>query len=218
MQRHRKFSLVGPREDRSAAGRAPGVNPAIAREVAVAFVEAPSTPRTPVVAAAYGQLERQSDALFAALTDPHGPYGLRVAFTRSEQPYDSDVELIDAVRCDGLLEVTVAWVNADRVHPLLGSEPGGAYDRFRAVHDLVGHVAPRFGFDRDGEHAAWLVQDRLCSGLARCALATELHGEHSVRWVTGEFAEHKAALLDAELVLRASRGMVNVVGQAPGYA
>ena len=32
-------------------------------------------------------------------------------------------------------------------------------------------------------------------GPARWALATELHAEHSVRWTTGEVAEHKATLL-----------------------
>jgi hypothetical protein len=140
------------------AAHSPGVDPVIAHEVASAFIEAPSTPRSPIVAAAYGHLQEESDALFAALTDPDGPAGIRVAFTRSAQPYDSDNELIDAVVRHGLLEVTTACVDRDRLHPLLGCEPGGAYDRFRAVHDLVGHVGPGFGFDRDGEYTAWLAQ------------------------------------------------------------
>jgi hypothetical protein len=42
------------------------------------------------------------------------------------------------------------------------------------------------------------------TGLARWALATELHAEHSVLWTTGTLAEHKATLLPPNLV-RASR-------------
>ena len=67
----------------------------------------------------------------------------------------------------------------------------------------MGHVLPGFGFDRDGEFAAWIEQDRHYRGLARAALATELHGQHSVRWSTGELAEPKAVLIDRG-ILRAS--------------
>jgi hypothetical protein len=42
------------------------------------------------------------------------------------------------------------------------------------------------------------------TGLARWALATELHAEHSVLWTTGDVAEHKAVLLQPRL-LRSSR-------------
>ena len=42
------------------------------------------------------------------------------------------------------------------------------------------------------------------TGLARWALATELHAEHSVLWTTGTLAAHKATLLPADLV-QASR-------------
>jgi hypothetical protein len=87
----------------------------------------------------------------------------------------------------------------------MGCEVGGAYDRFRAVHDIIRHVVPGLGFDRDGEFAAWLVQERLYRGLARWALATELHGEHSVRWTTGVLSDHKATLLDRGLLARARR-------------
>jgi hypothetical protein len=83
---------------------------------------------------------------------------------------------------------------------LLGAEVGGAYSRFRAVHDLVGHVATGYGFDQDGEYSAWLVQRSLYTGYARWAAATELHGEVSALWTTGQFAEHKALLLDPLLL------------------
>ncbi len=87
---------------------------------------------------------------------------------------------------------------------MLSGEAGGAYYRFRAVHDLIGHVATGYGFDRDGEYSAWLVQRTFYTGLARWAAATELHGEISALWVTGQVAEHKAVLLDSDLLKRHS--------------
>ena len=101
-----------------------------------------------------------------------------------------------------MLEITTSARERDRRHPLLGCDLGGAYDRFRAVHDIVGHVGPCLGFDRDGEFAAWLTQEQLYDGLARWALATELHAEHSVRWTTATLSDHKAALIDRDLLNR----------------
>jgi hypothetical protein len=181
------------------------VHPVLAGEIAGAFLAARNSPHDPTVRAAYGQLMSQSDQVFAALTRRRRAAGIRVVFTRCRMPYTSDREMIAAVRGDRLLEVTVAAVEPDRRHPLMGCEVGGAYDRFRAVHDIVGHVAARFGFDRDGEFSAWLTQERFYRGLARWALATELHAEHSVRWTTGALADHKAILLDRGLLARARR-------------
>jgi hypothetical protein len=112
--------------------------------------------------------------------------------------------MLAAVRLSRLLEVTTTAATPERHHPLMDCSRGGSYDRFRAVHDLVGHVIPQLGFSRDEEYTAWLLQHQLHHRLARWALATELHGENSVLWTTGELAEHKAILLDQRL-LRASR-------------
>jgi hypothetical protein len=97
--------------------------------------------------------------------------------------------------------VTVA-ADRHRRHPLLDSTRGGAYDRFRAVHDILRHAGLGLGFDRHGELATWLHQERFHSPLARRALATELHGQHSVLWTTGQMAEPKAVLLDPRLLWR----------------
>ena len=152
----------------------------------------------PLVVEAYRQLELQTDRQFATLTDPAGPYRMRVVSTSVATPYSDAGELIESVLAARTLEVTTS--RADRPHPLLGGKAGSPYYRFRAVHDLVGHVATGYGFDADGEYSAWLVQRRLYTGLARWAAATELHGEISALWTTGEFAEHKAMLLDPRAV------------------
>jgi hypothetical protein len=152
----------------------------------------------PLVAMAYQQLETQTDQQFAALTDPRGPYRFTVVGTSVITPYSDAGELIASVLASRTLEVTTSA--ADRAHPLLDGEVGGAYYRFRAVHDLVGHVATGYGFDRDGEYSAWLLQRSRYTGLARWAAATELHGEISALWATSEFPEHKAVLLDPQLL------------------
>ncbi len=140
--------------------------------------------------------------VFKWVTDVDRRSSIRVVFTRSLAPYCADRELIDAVRAERVFEVTTAGCEPDRRHPLLACQPGGAYDRVRAVHDIVGHAGAVLGFDRDGEYTSWLIQDRQYRGLARWALAIELHGENSVRWITGDVAEHKAMLFPRDLVRR----------------
>lgn len=176
------------------------VRPSETQAVGECFLSA-RTRVDPLVALAYRQLEAQTDQQFAALTDPCGPYRITVVGTREVTPYATAGELIDSVLATRTLEIT--RTPADRRHPLLGCEAGGAHDRLRAVHDLIGHVATGYGFDRDGEYSAWLVQRDLYSGLARWAAATELHGEVSALWTTGQFAEPKAALLDRQLLIHA---------------
>ncbi len=153
----------------------------------------------PLVAEAYRQLALQTDRQFAALTAPAGPYRMTVVSTSVATPYSDASELTESVLATRTLEVTS---RADRPHPLLGGKAGSAYYRFRAVHDLVGHVATGYGFDADGEYSAWLVQRSRYTGLARWAAATELHGEISALWMTGEFTEHKAMLLEPRLLGR----------------
>jgi hypothetical protein len=187
---------------------------AFAHEVAARFLDVRSTPHDPVVAAAYELLEAQTDRLFVMLTRPSAAAPFRVVFSAGRVPYESDVEMIAAVRATRVLEIASVADDRDRQHPLLDSSRGGAYDRFRAVHDLIGHVRYGYGFDRHGEFAAWLAQDRLHSGPARRALATELHAENSVLWTTGTLAEHKAALLPTQVLDRARRGSFQRGGDA----
>ena len=177
------------------------VDPVMAHEVAAAYLDAPSR-RDPLTDAAYSQLATESDALFRRVTSPDRPDAVRVVFTCCPTPYRDAQELIGSVAKDRTLEVTIPATGTGRRHPLMDSAPGGAYDRLRAVHDIVGHARSGLGFDRDGEFVAWLTQERLHSPLARRALATELHGRHSVCWTTGHFAEPKAVLLDPDLIRR----------------
>ena len=170
-----------------------------ARQVAECLLTSANATQDPVVRAAYDQLERQTDSLLHHL-HVGWPGTLHIAATRLTTPYDNHRELVDAVRRTNTLEIPA--VEGGRTHPLLGGQPGDPYGRFRALHDLLGHVVPGFGFDRDGEYSAWRSQHLHYRGLARWALATELHAQHSVRWTTGELAELKAVLIDCRLLQR----------------
>jgi hypothetical protein len=184
-------------------GLAPALDPVAAAEVAAAHREAPRVGGA-IARAAYAQLARETDRLFSLITQARQP--VRISFTMSTTPYDDADELITSIQRDRVLEVTSAARERDRLHPVMGCDVGGAYDRFRAVHDVLGHGLLGVGFDRDGEYAAWRDQERHHSPLARRALATELHGEHSVRWTTGDLSEHKATLIDERLVERSRVG------------
>ena len=177
------------------------VDPTAARTVADAYVTSTSR-RDRLAEVAYGQLVAESDLMFRRITQSARPGHVRVRFTTCPAPYADAGELIDSVRHDRLLEVVTVAADRDRRHPLVDSTRGGAYDRFRAVHDVLGHARLRLGFDRHGEFTAWRAQHRLHTPLARWALATELHGQHSVLWTTGRLAEPKAILLDPRILRR----------------
>ncbi len=182
---------------------APALDPIAAAEVAAAHQEAPRVGGA-LAHAAYAQLVSESDQLFTLITKARRRF--QIFFTMSTTPYLDAAELIVSIQRDRVLEVTTAARDRERPHPVMGCEVGGAYDRFRAVHDVLGHGRLAVGFDRDGEYAAWCFQERYHSLLARRALATELHGEHSVRWTTGDLPEHKATVLDPRLIERSRVG------------
>jgi hypothetical protein len=171
-------------------------------DVGASYLSATSSPRDPVVVDAYAHLQAETDQLFDALARRHDRQAIRVAFTRCPQPYANDRELIESARADHVLEVATAAVHPEPLHPLLGCEYAGPFDRFRAVHDLVGHVSTGLGFGLDDELAVWRVQHRLHGRSARRALATELLAINSARAIIGEAPVHKATLLDVGLVQR----------------
>lgn len=160
--------------------------------VAAAFAAAINDPAAATVRAAYSRLQAETDELYARITGEAATGGLAVRVEyRDHDPYHDADELLDELRSG-----TIGVGPMRQPHPLLGTGRGSPYDRFRVVHDVLGHAALGAGFDRHGEYATWLIQRRLHSPAAAAALATELHGENCVLWVTGRPAAHKAALID----------------------
>jgi hypothetical protein len=168
---------------------------AVALMVGDWYLHSQSAHRDARVIEAYKQLQVETDCLFSLLCGDTGGDTVRVEFTRCVKPYETDEELIFAARSCGTLEVTSAATAGRRLHPLLDCEFGGAFDRFRAVHDLIGHASCGLHFDLEDECAAWSVQDRLHGDLARSALATELFGVNAARGLLHEPPDLKALLL-----------------------
>jgi hypothetical protein len=164
------------------------------------YLDNRSAHRNAEVIEAYRQLQLETDRLYALLTGATCHCATRVVFTRCSQPYGSDDELIRAVRANGILEMTSAVARGRPLHPLLDCAFGGAFDRFRAVHDLIGHVWTGYGFDLADECAAWSTQDLLHSGLARSALATELYGVNAARSIVGDAPDLRALLLTPSML------------------
>lgn len=177
---------------------------AVITEIGAAYLNASNDRSDPLIVAAYQQLQAETDRQFHDLVETDDPRAVRVVFTRSRRPYASDRELIGAVRSSGVLEVTTAAVSSTPIHPLLECTRGGAFDRFRAIHDLVGHARTGLGFEIQEEIAAWRIQDhRHHSGLAQRALATEILAVNCVISMAGDTPEHKAMLLEPTLLNRA---------------
>ncbi len=167
----------------------------MAFEVGEWYLGVESLPGDSRVMAAYNELEAQTNDLFGSMFNGGHSTEVRCVFTYCLEPYASDRELIVGVGTNHVLEVTASKAVDKRLHPLLGCECGGAFDRFRAVHDFMGHVQPGLGFDLDDEILAWRVQQRWHHGPARWALATEICGVNCARWLSGETPELKAQLL-----------------------
>ena len=179
------------------------VDPAVAHEVAAAYLDAPRR-RDPLAAAAYARLVDESDRLFRQITvAASGRRGACRVHQVSRRRTTTPQELIRSVNDGRVLEITTVATDADPASPADGQRHGRGLRpvpcRPRRQWAMPGL---ELGFDRDGEFAVWLSQERFHSPLARRALATELHGQHSVRWTTGEVAEPKAVLLDPGLLSR----------------
>jgi hypothetical protein len=176
------------------------IDRSVAAETGAWYLSSANLASDPQVVAAYDRLQQETDRFFSMLVDDRNVHAVRIAFTRGLEPYGDDRELIQAIHADRLLEVTTAAVNSGRMHPVLGCGFGGAFDRFRAVHDVIGHGWFGFGFELDDEYGAWQVQDRLYRGIARRALATELCGVNCARWTIGQAPEQRAMLVPCELL------------------
>jgi hypothetical protein len=182
------------------------VNVEQAHLVASAFAAAPAGTSDPTVGVAYTELSDQARSWLARLTTDQARRPVRAAFTRSREPYSDARELSESVRLDQVLEIFPAAYERDRRHPLLeATSVGSAHDCVRAVHDIVSHGWLQFSFDRDGEFSGWRVEHGMYTGLAKWALATELHAQHSVLWTSGQVPEFKATLLPSDLLLASLR-------------
>lgn len=153
---------------------------------------------SPEAKAAYDDFKRQNEQMWQLATRPveEGGLGIVVEFVDELEPYASAEEQAIDVDQNRHIKITRGDRFIPEGHPHMSADE---YSRFRAVHDIFGHVAIGGGFDRHGEYAAWLAHNSMYSEPGRLAMSTEYHGTNSVLWTTGTPAPVTGDLLPYEL-------------------
>jgi len=123
---------------------------------------------------AYRQLAKETDAQFQAL-----PYNF--SYHRAgEGNYNSSKEMSADVHGNKHLYVFQGGDPHDflnRVDPATGLNEN---EKFRAVHDLLGHAIYGNQFGPKGEETAWAIHSQMYSPLARLAMTAETRGQNSM--------------------------------------
>jgi hypothetical protein len=184
------------------------VDPAKSKAVAEAYAAMQSNPDDPYVKQCYDDFRRQNEEMFQFITNE---LGIDIIFQRFEpgmEPYESAEAQAHDVKTHKRMVIDTRLGEG---HPIM---PADEYARFRAVHDIFGHVAVGSGFDRHGEYAAWLSHMSMYTGLGAKAMSTEYHGTNSVIVHTGVPAVWKAVILPDHLIPDIYDDLGNQIGKA----
>jgi hypothetical protein len=162
------------------------VNESRARRIADAYEALPiDDAGNPAVRTAYHQLAEEIEAQWNFARDV---MGMTFEPWRYEgQPYGTN----SAVMCGDVRDHRhLYFFQGGDPHPLLGKVDAATSlslnDKFRAIHDLFGHVAEGYGFGPRGEENTWIKHSQMFSTDAQKALTTETRGQNS--WVN--FGRH----------------------------
>ncbi len=149
------------------------VNPAHARRIAAAYMDAPSY--DPSAEPHFKAMAEETGRQFDYMTKPRAQGGLGISVdTQHTDPYDGPTAMLDDLRRNRHLSVLSTAATGS--HPLFTNDQN---DMFRAVHDVFGHAATGRGFDRHGEEAAFQSHAAMFSPMARPAMAAETRGQNA---------------------------------------
>ena len=166
---------------------------------------------------AYRQLAKETDAQFQAL-----PYNF--SYHRAgEGNYNSSKEMAADVHGNKHLYVFQGGDPHDflnRVDPASGLNEN---EKFRAVHDLLGHAIYGNQFGPKGEEVAWAIHSQMYSPLARLAMTAETRGQNSMVNYSPLNANLKAEIakydsLADEARRRGDKGLLNEINAAKRQA
>lgn len=119
--------------------------------------------------------------------------GIRAHFV-DRDPYPDVHALADDVRNNHRIQVLKTSQTGS--HPVFSDDEN---DKFRAVHDVFGHLGTGRDFDRHGEEAAYQAHARMFPEHARGALASETRGQNGSLIVNSHFGPQKIALMPRRL-------------------
>jgi hypothetical protein len=166
---------------------------------------------------AYRQLAKETDAQFQAL-----PYNF--SYHRAgEGNYNSSKEMAADVHGNKHLYVFQGGDPHDflnRIDPASGLNEN---EKFRAVHDLLGHAIYGNQFGPKGEEVAWAIHSQMYSPLARLAMTAETRGQNSMVNYSPLNANLKAEIakydsLADEARRRGDKGLLNEINAAKRQA
>jgi ribosomal protein S18 acetylase RimI-like enzyme len=138
----------------------------------------------------FAAMGREVDRQYEHMTNR---MGIHVQVT-DHDPYRDVHELREDVANNH--RIKVLGTHATGGHPFFSNEQN---DRFRAVHDLFGHLGTGRDFDRHGEEAAFQAHARMFTPQARGALASETRAQNAHLITTGRFGAQKIALMPKRL-------------------
>lgn len=149
-------------------------------------------PMSPATSKSYDHLTREVNDQYDYMTRPKESGGLGIG-----------VEVVDDNPYDDPKAMATDFAKTNQLRVLSTATTGGhaiwddqTNDRFRAVHDVFGHLASGRGFSRDGEEGAYQSHAQMFSPEARGALAGETRGQNSyLNWGGGGFPENRGVTL-----------------------
>jgi len=186
------------------------VNPEKTSAVSMAYTEAQEVTKEEMTeearvawTALATEVEEQYEMALAAVEE--GGLGITIEFV-DEDPYDNFAEMWEDYTTNK--RVKVLKTEATGGHPFFTNEQN---DKFRAVHDIFGHLATGRGFDRNGEEAAYQAHISMFGPDAVKAAATELRGQNSVLLETGDFPPQKLIILPEDMHKSLARWVIGIL-------
>lgn len=139
---------------------------------------------------AYDQFAGELDRQFKFLEEQ----GIKFEFV-DEDPYKTFYEMHQDFLQNRRLKVMKTSVTGS--HPYWSNTTN---DKFRAVHDVLGHLVTGRGFDRHGEEAAYQAHKLTLPVQVHGALAMETRGQNAFLIERGDFPPQKAGILPDEMI------------------
>ena len=160
-----------------------------------------------LVAKSYGQLRKEVDQQF----DDMVKGGMKLSYHQGDANYLNSKEMLQ----DALVNQHLYTFRGGDVHPLLNEfDPHyglNSNEKFRAVHDYLGHGTTGSEFGRKGEELAYGAHAQTLSPLARIAAAAETRGQNSFVNYSGKNAD----LIEKMSSLRLQKNKAIREGESP---
>lgn len=148
-----------------------------------------------LVTKSYGQLRKEIDQQF----DDMVKGGMKLSYHQGDANYLDSREMLR----DALVNNHLYTFRGGDVHPLLNDlDPYyglNSNEKFRAVHDYLGHGTTGSTFGRKGEELAYGAHAQTLSPLARIAAAAETRGQNSFVNYSGINAELESKMIAARI-------------------